>query len=79
VGPARQRKRSRARARERRLTSGASLPVGATASVGEGAGLTSGDDTSVGAGASAEWAGRWAGGESWAWEGEAAAGWIQPS
>jgi hypothetical protein len=48
--------------------------VGATASVGEGVGLTSGDGASVGAGASAEWAGRWAGGESRAWEGEAAVG-----
>jgi hypothetical protein len=63
VGPARQRKRSQARARERRLTSGAIIPVGATASVGEGAGLTSGDSASVCAGASAEWADRWAEGE----------------
>jgi hypothetical protein len=42
---------------------GASLPVGAITSEGEGAGLTSGDSASVCAGASAEWAGRWAEGE----------------
>jgi hypothetical protein len=54
--------------------------VGAVASKGEGAGLTSGGSMSVCAGA--EWAGRWAEGEGVAGVGGDAAagvGWIQPS